>query len=164
MTSRVGPVVALVVAVFASSVVGAAPGSGDVEPRRPGERDTCPVCGMFVVPYPAWIAQIVFTDGSVSFFDGSKDLFTYLADRDRYLPGKTTLGIERVFVTSYYETEFIPARTAHFVVGSDVIGPMGYELVPHASREEAEEFMEDHGGTAVVGFDDVTPALLRSTR
>jgi nitrous oxide reductase accessory protein NosL len=30
------------------------------------------------------------------------------------------------------------------VIGSDVLGPMGHELVPHDSSEEAREFMADH--------------------
>jgi nitrous oxide reductase accessory protein NosL len=119
---------------------------------------------MFVSPYPEWVAQVVLADGTVVFFDGSKDLFVYLADRGRYLPDTRTVAIEAVFATSYYDTEFVPAREAYFVVGSDVLGPMGHDLVPHATREEAEEFMKDHGGTRIVGFDDVTPALLRSMR
>lgn len=164
MTSRIGPVLALGFSILGASVLGAASPGGEVRPRPPGDRDTCPVCGMFVAPYPEWTAQIVFADGSVVFFDGGKDLFTYLADRDRYLPAKRTLGIEGIFVTSYYDTEFIAARAAHYVVGSDVIGPMGREPVPHATREEAEGFLEDHGGSAVVGFDDITPELLRSMR
>ena len=134
------------------------------EPRRPGERDKCPVCGMFVSPYPEWIAQVVFEDGSTAFFDGSKDLFRYLADRARFLPDKRDIGIDGIFVTSYYESQLIPARRALFVSGSDVIGPMGAELVPHGTREEAEEFMRDHGGSGIVDFDGITTELLRSLK
>ena len=132
----------------------------DVKPREPGKQDTCPVCGMFVAPYSEWIAQVVFDDDSAVFFDGSKDMFKYLLDRDKFAPGKRHLKIAATFVTSYYEGEFIPAESAHFVIGSNVYGPMGSELVPHRTREEAEEFLRDHKGNKVIAFDEVTREIL----
>ncbi len=50
-------------------------------PVKPGPRDRCPVCGMFVSKYPNWIAQIEFKDGSREFFDGPKDMFRYYLKR-----------------------------------------------------------------------------------
>lgn len=53
------------------------------------------------------------------------------------------------------------AKTASFVVGSDVEGGMGgTETVPFADREKAEAFAREHGGE-VVAFDAVaTEAIL----
>ena len=65
-----------------------------------------------------------------------------------------------MYVTSYYDREPIRARDAYFVIGSDVLGPMGAELIPHAGREAAEEFQRDHGGSAILGFDGVTEEVL----
>jgi hypothetical protein len=48
------------------------------------------------------------------------------------------------------------------VIGSDVLGPMGHELVPHDSSEEAREFMQDHKGRRVLRFEEVTPELLKA--
>lgn len=131
-----------------------------VEPRRPGRRDACPVCGMYVAPHPEWLAQIVFDDGSVLFFDGCKDLFKYLVARDRFAPDRRGAEPVSIFVTSYYDGTAIPAREAHYVIGSDAYGPMGVELVPHPSAEAAQEFLRDHNGSRVVRFDDVTTQLL----
>ena len=136
--------------------------AAEVMPRKPGEQDKCPVCGMFVAPYPGWVAQVVLDDDSAVFFDGSKDMFKYLLDQDRFAPDKRQLKIVATFVTSYYEGEAIAAATAFFVIGSDVNGPMGSELVPHRTREEAEEFLRDHKGEKVISFDEVTTELLRS--
>jgi nitrous oxide reductase accessory protein NosL len=48
------------------------------------------------------------------------------------------------------------------VIGSDVVGPMGHELIPLRTREEAEEFQRDHQGKRLLCFDEVTgPLLLR---
>ena len=151
---------------FAASIVLVPSSSGapsqSVEPRQPVERDACPVCGMFVSPHPEWLAQIVFDDGSVLFFDGCKDLFKYLVARDRYAPDKRGIDPAHIFVTSYYDGPPLPARDAYFVIGSDTHGPMGVELVPHPTAEAAEDFLRDHNGSRVVRFDDVTAELLDS--
>ncbi|WP_264212534.1 nitrous oxide reductase accessory protein NosL [Leisingera thetidis] len=50
---------------------------------------------------------------------------------------------------------WIDARAAHFVVGSNVAGGMGApEVVPFAAPEEAARFAGRFGGT-VAGFDDI---------
>ncbi|MBP6809848.1 MAG: nitrous oxide reductase accessory protein NosL, partial [Chromatiaceae bacterium] len=64
-----------------------------------------------------------------------------------------------IAVTEYYGLDRIPARDAWFVIGSDVLGPMGHELVPLASEADAQEFLRDHAGQRILRFDDVTPEL-----
>ena len=121
----------------------------------PRPRDLCPVCGMVVSKYPPWIATVVYRDGHAHHFDGAKDLFKYLFDVPRYAKGHRAQDIVRIGVTEYYEVKRIDARTAWFVIGSDVLGPMGHELIPLASRADAEEFMRDHGGKRILRFDEV---------
>ena len=130
-------------------------------PATPGDRERCPVCGMFVAPYPEWVAQVRHTDGTTVFFDGCKDLFKYLLLLDEKAPDRNRKSVASVFVTNYYDGEVIAARTAHFVPGSDVMGPMGPELVPHRSVRAAADFMKDHKGWAILRFDEVTEAVLR---
>lgn len=126
-----------------------------------GKRAVCPVCGMFVAMHPEWLAQVVYEDGSEAFFDGPKDLFVYLLAPERYAADKRGVEVTAVLVTSYYEGAAIPARQAFYVLGSDVSGPMGAELVPHRTLEDAEEFARDHRGETIVQFDDVTRGLLQ---
>jgi len=121
----------------------------------PKPRDLCPVCGMVVSKYPAWIGSVVYQDGHAHHFDGAKDMFKYLFDVPRYAKGHRAQDIARIGVTEYYEVKRIDARTAWFVIGSDVLGPMGHELIPLASRADAEEFMRDHGGKRILRFDEV---------
>ena len=125
----------------------------------PGPRDTCPVCGMFVAKYPEWIATVVYKDGHAHHFDGAKDLFKYLFDLAKWAPGHDRAQIAAIGVTEYYGLERIPADTAWYVIGSDVLGPMGHELVPLETREDAEEFLRDHQGRRILRFDEVTPEL-----
>jgi nitrous oxide reductase accessory protein NosL len=121
----------------------------------PKPRDLCPVCGMVVSKYPPWIATVVYRDGHAHHFDGAKDLFKYLFDVPRYAKGHRAQDIARIGVTEYYEVKRIDARTAWYVIGSDVLGPMGHELIPLASRADAEEFMRDHQGKRILRFDEV---------
>ncbi|HEX9181441.1 MAG TPA: nitrous oxide reductase accessory protein NosL [Burkholderiales bacterium] len=60
----------------------------------------------------------------------------------------------------YYGLTRVDARKAYYVTGSDVLGPMGHELVPVANRADAEEFLRDHKGRRILGFDEVTAALI----
>jgi len=131
---------------------------------RPAEGEICAVCGMFVARYPEWIAQVVYQDGSSAYFDGPKDLFKYLLRPETYAKERSSLEIEAILVTSYYDREAIEARGAFFVTGSDVIGPMGAELVPHRGLDDARAFMEDHGGSRVVRFHEVDLELLAGLR
>lgn len=109
---------------------------------------------MFVEKYRSWTATVVLEDGSQLFFDGPKDMFRFLLDPARF--GHAGSSISRVFVTDYYTTRLIDARQATFVAGSDVMGPMGHELVPLGTADEAETFMKDHGGSGRFAFDEVT--------
>ena len=119
----------------------------------PGKNDRCPVCGMFVAGYNNWISSAVFKDGSRVFFDGPKDLFRFFFDIGRYRPGGSTADIDQMFVTEYYSVKSMPVAAVYFVSGSDVLGPMGRELVPVAGLEKARGFMRDHGGTKLMRFD-----------
>jgi len=132
----------------------------EVQTPPPHATDVCPVCGMFVTKYPQWVTTLVYKDGTAMHFDGAKDLFKYLFGLPKYAPGRSQDDIGTIAVTEYYGLTHIDAHQAWFVVGSDVLGPMGHELVPLASAADAEEFKEDHKGTAILRFDEVTPGLL----
>ncbi|AMV71452.1 nitrous oxide reductase accessory protein NosL [Desulfuromonas carbonis] len=122
------------------------------EPQPPGKGDRCPTCGMFVAGYPNWVSSMVFKDGSRVFFDGPKDMFRYFFDLGKYRPAGTPDDIEVIFVTEYYSMLSMAATEVYFVSGSDVLGPMGKEIVPVAGLEQARGFMRDHGGAKLMQF------------
>ncbi len=126
---------------------------------KPGIRDTCPVCGMFVAKYPEWVATVVYKSGHSHHFDGAKDLFKYLQDLSKWAPGHELKNITSIGVTEYYSLSLINARKAYFVIGSDVLGPMGHELIPLVTLEDAKEFLADHEGAQILTFDQVDSSL-----
>lgn len=141
----------------------AMPVSGQTLPAlSPAAKDKCPVCGMFVVKYPDWVAQIRFKDQKTVFFDGAKDLFKYYFRISSYHPKRSVGDVGVIYVTDYYTVTFIDAAQAFFVVGSDVYGPMGRELIAFSSAEDARAFMQDHRGGEILRFEAVSPELLRT--
>ena len=151
-----------VLALLAALPWAAGPAAWSETPQlpAPGPKDTCPVCGMFVSLYPDWVATVLDQDGHAHHFDGAKDLFKYLLNRAKYAPGHRQAAIAAIGVTAYYSVARIDAHAAWYVIGSDVLGPMGHELVPLATEAEAVDFQRDHKGKRILRFDDVTPAVL----
>ena len=145
-------------------VVGLADVTDSAERKRRGmtKKDKCPVCGMFVYKYPKWVAVIELADGTSYFSDGAKDMFKHIFDTAKYTAGKTAENVKDIYVTDYYEVELVEAKSAFYVIGSDVLGPMGHELLPFKDQEAAQEFLEDHKGKSIIRFQDVTPAVIES--
>lgn len=129
--------------------------------RAPTKQDKCPVCGMFVYKYPDWVSAMSFADGTTLFFDGAKDLFKYYLNTEGKSHYRKAADAVALMVTEYYALELIDARGAWFVVGSNVYGPMGHELVAFRSREDAQEFLQDHEGKRVLRFEEITAEVLK---
>jgi copper chaperone NosL len=132
------------------------------KPSKPTPKDKCPVCGMFVYKYPDFLAQIVFKDGTVAFFDGAKDMFRYYTNLPKYRPKGSMGEIDSIYVTDYYSLTAIEGTRAYYVMGSDVYGPMGKELIPFMKESEAKEFMKDHKGKNLLRSQDVNTSILKS--
>ena len=127
---------------------------------KPGAMDLCPVCGMLVSKYPNWVAVVVYKDGHAHFFDGAKDFFKFIAAPQKYDASHQRESIAAMWVTEFYGLARIDARKAFYVIGSDVLGPMGHELVPLESEADARDFLKEHKGRRFVAFDQVTPEII----
>ena len=130
--------------------------------QSPPASAKCPVCGMFVAKYPDWTGVIIFKDGSSFFFDGPKDLFKYYFSMDQYTPDRDRSKVDTFLVKDYYSLRFIDGGKAFYVMGSDVFGPMGRELVPFSSSTDAAAFFKDHGGKQILRFKEITPEVLKT--
>jgi copper chaperone NosL len=144
------------------SATGSLWGADEINPAKITPADKCPVCGMFVAKYPDFVDQIVFKDGTHAFFDGVKDMMKYYFDLPKYNPQKTAADIAAILVTDYYTLKLGDGLKAWYVAGSDVYGPMGKELMPFKDEAAAKEFKADHKGTAILSFQDITPALIKT--
>lgn len=118
------------------------------------------MCGMLVSKYPNWVAIALYRSGHAHFFDGAKDMFKYLQGLSRYAPGRRKEDLAALYVTEFYGLTKIDARKAFYVIGSDVLSPMGHELVPLETRADAEEFLKDHKGNRILAFEQVTVDII----
>ena len=144
-------IILIIIIVLALPMVSA----GQRPAVRPTMKDKCPVCGMFVAKYPDFVAEVLFKNGSYAVFDGTKDMFKYYFNMKKYNPARGQNDVEAVYVTDYYSLNLIDGLRAYYVLGSNVYGPMGNELIPFAKESDAKEFMKDHQGKSIVTFQDV---------
>jgi nitrous oxide reductase accessory protein NosL len=150
----------LLAATLAALLAGGAQ-AAEHGPVKPTAKDKCPVCGMFVTKYPDSLAEVIYRDGAYAVFDGVKDMFKYLFNLKAYAPSRRAADIDALYVTDYYSLTLIDGKAAWYVLGSDVYGPMGHELIPFGSEKEAREFMADHKGKRLLRFADITPDIVQ---
>lgn len=110
---------------------------------RGPERARCAECGMYVDLAPRWQAGLTTAAGRVMLFDTPICMLRFLRTPEG------GAGAHGAWVTDYYTQRRIPALDARFVSGTDVVGPMGRELVPVADDEAAARMIRDHHGRAV---------------
>lgn len=126
--------------------------------------DACAVCGMYLDGSPgpraeAWVAG----RAKPLVFDSTRDFFAYV------LQPENQAALQELFVQdsaridwqqpSHAAISFIDARRALYVAWQPLPGSMGPTLAPFATRAAAAAFIHEHGG-AVLGFDEITPALV----
>lgn len=125
-------------------------------------KSRCAVCGMMVAKYPQWVTQLK-TPSEVLLFDGVKDMMAYYLEPEMY-GGKQGESLSDVYVKDYYSQQWIDALTAFYVVGSDVLGPMGHEFIPFESENGAENFLKDHKGTSILPFSEISLMMVKKMK
>lgn len=112
-------------------------------------------CGMKIDRASAWRAELLLADGTVTRFDTPRCALQ--AWRGGKVRGKT------LRLQEYYDRAFRDATELRFVIGGDVAGPMGAELVP-VDPARATKFIQDHGAERALRLDEITHAVLRGER
>jgi hypothetical protein len=113
----------------------------------------CKHCGMRIDPTSAWRAELVGDDGSVTSFDTPRCALT------SWRSGKTPAKAIRV--QEYYDRQTRDGNDVRFVLGGDVVGPMGPDLVP-VDPPRTSKFIQDHAADRALRLDEVTAQVLAS--
>ena len=106
----------------------------------------CAHCGMKIDPTSPFVSEL---DGKK--FDTPRCALTEWLSSGKH-------GTVRV--QDYYDRTRRPAGDVRFVTGSDVVGPMGAELVP-VDAERVAKFEKDHGGTRALALADIDEKALQ---
>ncbi|GGD34499.1 hypothetical protein GCM10012288_05570 [Malaciobacter pacificus] len=120
----------------------------------------CPVCGMFVAKYPKWVASINIKEAHTHYFDGVKDMMKFYFNPSKFAHNHSKDEFKDIKVTDYYTLNAISAKEAFYVIGSNIYGPMGEELIPFVSKEKAQKFLNDHFGKKVLKFEEIKESML----
>jgi nitrous oxide reductase accessory protein NosL len=120
-------------------------------------KSKCPVCGMFVTKYPKWVS-IIKIENKINYFDGVKDMMKYYIFNSDFPYDRSK--ITEIKVTDFYTLKGIDAEKAFYVLGSNVYGPMGNELIPFKNKEGAKNFMKDHNAKKIIRFQEITPQII----
>lgn len=149
--------------LLVAAVLVAAGCSRSAPPPAPKEitRETvCVLDGMTLADYPGPKGQIVYAQGEPDFFCDTMELVAIVLRPEQARP------IVGVFTQDMAATDWarpqghwIDARSAWFVLGSDMKGSMGPTLATFARAEDAQAFARKHGGRAL-RFDEITPAMV----
>jgi nitrous oxide reductase accessory protein NosL len=111
----------------------------------------CKHCGMRIDPASAWRADLVGEDGKITSFDTPRCALQ--SWRSGTTPAKT------IRVQEYYDRQTRDGNDLRFVVGGDVVGPMGPDLVP-VDPARSSKFIQDHGADRALRLDEITTQVL----
>ncbi len=125
------------------------------------ESDRCPVCAMFPARRPQTAAAMTLESGEAFYFCGNGCLLRAWLRPTVYL-GKPQMEIDRLVVRDYFTGQPIDGRTATWVAGSDVVGPMGPAIIALGDAAQLATFKNRHGGQTVFTFDQVDDALWKT--
>lgn len=127
--------------------------------------DTCAVCGMFIAlhPGPRGEGYIVGVKKPLKFGGGARDFFAFVTRPDvvhrlETLYVQDTARIDWAHPSDAADS-FVDARTAYYVAWQPLLGEMGPAFASFARHDDAETFIQSHGG-ALLRFDEVTPDLV----
>lgn len=114
--------------------------------------ERCKTCGMKIDRASPWRAEIVTSSGATLAFDTpSCALRSWARDKG---------AVKTLRVQEYYDRAWRDAKDVRFMVGGDVTGPMGPDLVP-VDPSRVTKFIQDHGASRGVRLDEVSDALLQ---
>ncbi len=128
-------------------------------PLEIGDDTACTLDGMLLRDYPGPKAQLQYAESEPEFFCDTVEMFSMLLrpEQARRIVAAYTQDMAR---TDWNEPRgaWIDARQAFYVQGSDMMGSMGPTFAAFSRREDAEAFVQKHGGK-VLRFDEVTPEM-----
>jgi len=124
------------------------------------ENIKCPVCGMFVAKYPKWVAQIEVAQKHSHYFDGVKDMMKFYYNPTKFKHNHKVEDITNILVTDYYTLNAIDAKSAYYVMGSNIYGPMGEEFIPFKTKKQADNFSKSHFGKKILKFEEIKEEFL----
>lgn len=128
-------------------------------PVEAGDDTACALDGMLLRDYPGPKAQLQYAHSEPEFFCDTVEMFSMLLrpEQARRVVAAYTQDMAKADWNDPRD-QWIDARQAFYVEGSDLTGSMGPTFAAFSRRGDAEAFAQKHGGK-VLRFDEVTPEM-----
>ncbi|MEZ5444689.1 MAG: nitrous oxide reductase accessory protein NosL [Gammaproteobacteria bacterium] len=128
-------------------------------PVEIGDDTACALDGMLLRDYPGPKAQLQYAESEPEFFCDTVEMFSMLLrpEQARRVVAAYTQDMAKA-EWNQPRGEWIDARQAFYVQGSNLMGSMGPTFAAFSRREDAEAFAREHGGK-VLRFEEVTPEM-----
>ena len=163
-TNHLRPMIAFAIAALLCFITAAAHAETSAPTAYPAQTIPadrgCATCGMYPAHYPQWQQQLIFKDKSMAAFDGGKCLFRFLLNMATYDARHTLADVAMIWVKDFNTGAWTDGTKAFYVVGSNVMGPMGKEIIPFTTQEAAQKFQQQNGG-AVEPYANITMDTLK---
>jgi copper chaperone NosL len=131
-----------------------------IQAKEPTRETSCALDGMILLDYPGPKGQIQYTNGETDFFCDTVELLSI------YLRPEQQKRVKGIFTQDMGKAKWedprdnwIDARTAFYVAGSNLPGSMGPTFASFARAEDAQSFVAQHGGK-VLRFNEITPQMV----
>jgi nitrous oxide reductase accessory protein NosL len=106
-----------------------------------------------------WPAEITLKGGQKVFFESPKHAFAYYLSVGEYAKGRKQTDVEAFTVRDWQTGKQVDARKYWYLVGSDIEGPMGADIVP-LSEDGLKKLQATHKGERHQ-FNSVTREVLK---
>ncbi|WP_458189206.1 nitrous oxide reductase accessory protein NosL [Haladaptatus sp. NG-WS-4] len=141
---------------------------------------TCDVCGMVIAQHPGPTSEIFYADNSPDAhenparFDSTWEAYQYDFEREKKGWKRTAFYVMDYSSVDYTVTEddgaklisthprkdgFALVDDVTYVVGSEVLGAMGKDLIAFTAKADAKSFQSKHGGDLAT-HDEVTQEVI----
>ena len=132
----------------------------EIKPVNLNKNHMCASDAMIIVNYNGPKAQILWKDGSRSFYCEAREIFYDLLDtiKNKQVLASYVQDFSNIEWGSYND-RWILAKDAYYVVDSDKDGAMGLTYFPFSILESAKLFQSNHGGD-LLKFNEITAHTL----
>lgn len=164
---HLGSVKGLMVLLAVIGMVGCGKQEAETERLPPvaiEKGDECHVCGMIISRFPGPKGEVYMRNARTPLkFCSTRDMFSYLLQPE-VQAASTQVYVHDMGVTEWEhpaDSAFVDAKEAWYAVGHPMKGAMGATLASFKSREDAERFIEQHGGE-LLRYEAITLEVLNN--
>jgi len=112
--------------------------------------------------YPEWLCEAKLKNGTTIQFVSVKSMMQMYQNQDYFKKLKLLDDdIDTIYIQDFISGNRGDATKAVYLFGSRMTGPHGDDLIPFASRKNAELFMMKNGGTKLLPFEKLSKGLIR---